>query len=238
MIMKKILFCLFFTLALVGCGNNGSVYTPDHKSQIDDNTARIKSLEERVSNIESDLTTTELALKDEIDRLDQADQDNLDLIRDEIESLSDDIGEAISNLQAEDDKLRQKINRALYKISILKRRFNRFERGSRYLMYAIEELGETVSELSSDLSSLADAVNQNEDDIEELGEDIDDLEEDVEDNSEAIEDLLENSNSCNVAYRSLHTHGNRLYSDIYLVCGAYEQRLKRHTRIEDEEGDR
>ena len=241
--MRKLLV-MFFLLALVGCGKNDTVTTPDHKAQIDENTARIEALEKRVSQLESDLTTTEGALRDEIERLENADDNNLDLIRDEIEDLKNDIAEAIQDLEAEDDVLRRKINRANAKIYALQRRLNRFQQGSNYLHYVVSHLSRYISYVNSNLQSLAETVHQNEEAIEELQDDMENLSEDFEDLANNVENALEDieealgdSETCSVDYRNYRRRGRHLRADVYLVCGSYQKRLQRQARIEEEEGE-
>ena len=249
--MRKLTLLSLLLLALISCGKTDKIFTPDHIDQINDNTARIEALEKRVKQVEDDAETTSNNLNGEIARLDQADQDNLDLVRDEISSLQDDLEDAIEDLEDSDKKLAKKISKVKKKIKIIQRRLNRFESGQRSLSRSISNLYRFTYRINSNLQSLADTVSGLEEDIEELDEDLEDLEDDVEDNSEDIEDLLEESEEsgsvCSVSYRNLHTHYRGrgqyvLYGDIYLTCGNYSKRLENHTQIngddEDEEEDR
>lgn len=151
--MRKLLV-MFFLLALVACGKNDTVTTPDHKAQIDDNTARIEALEKRVSDLENEQNGLAALLNSEVARLDQADEDNLETVFEALEDQAEEL----------EDMIRDGDRRLCYKISNINRQLRNAIRNNSYSIYrlygelsdleeqfeeAVEELQEADEELSN-----------------------------------------------------------------------------------------
>jgi predicted nucleic acid-binding Zn-ribbon protein len=110
--MRKLLV-MFSLLALVACGKNDTVTTPDHKGQIDDNTARIELLEAndavqdlRLDSIEAMLADLDLRVTANENSIDANEEDISELF-DLVEGLDDELSDLRSELRYEVRQLRK-----------------------------------------------------------------------------------------------------------------------------------
>ena len=146
--MKRLLV-LTSLLFLCSCGDE--VYTPDHKGQIDDNTAQITQLELRLSVAETDIDNLETNVGDIEIRLSNAETD--------IDALEADVASLVSEIDRIDDELAA-LNRADRRldnrITRVKSRLNsKINRVRSQLNSRIRRLGDS---LRSDLSDLEDQI--------------------------------------------------------------------------------
>jgi archaellum component FlaC len=132
--MRKLLV-MFFLLALVACGKNDTVTTPDHKGQIDSNTARIELLE--LSDEAQDLR---------LDALEQADLD-----------LAADIANVSNNLNILSNQFSSFRNATNFRFFMLNLRLS-------YAIYQIDNrldnLEEDVEDLEDDVARLRRKVRR------------------------------------------------------------------------------
>lgn len=118
--MKKFLLLSMLLLTMVGCGKTESVFTPDYKGQIDDNTNRITQLEDRVDLLEDSV----LKLNDDLSSL----SDDVDVLEADLEGLGDELDDEIDARKTSDRRLSRKIQRANRARRQLEARFARFAR--------------------------------------------------------------------------------------------------------------
>lgn len=157
--MKKFLMVVFL-LALVGCGKNETVNTPDYKGDIDSNAARIELLELNDSLQDLRLDALEATTADLETRLSQAEDDidsneediaslfdSIDDLEDDLSDLRDDLNYEVRQLRRADRQTRRLIRS---RVRSLRRQLSR---EIRQRQIADANLQSQIDDVESDLNS-------------------------------------------------------------------------------------